>query len=561
MIVFFEPEEKPLKLNAVQMRIARAEFEEEGKLSQPVLNQLGARTEEIALSAIAQKLGLPVVNLAKSTLPDDVLVNFPTKIVHRRNVFPLGVQSDGALYVATSNPFDLTLVDEVSVATGLPTVPVIAYPNELAKLIKARLGVGAETIDGLIEQTSDVEILEDVDWDQGDAQDAQEASVVKLVNDILTEAIETGTSDVHIEAQETGMRIRYRIDGVLQTQPTPPEINRFQSAIVSRIKIMSRLNIAEKRIPQDGRIKLKVQNREVDLRVSIIPMLHGEGIVMRILDKDRMNFTLRGIGMDEDVYERFGKLIALPHGIILVTGPTGSGKTTTLYSALNEIKSEDTKIITTEDPIEYQLDGINQIQVHTKVGLTFAASLRAILRHDPDVVLVGEIRDFETAENAIQASMTGHLVFSTLHTNDAAGAYTRMIDMGVEPFLVGTTVEGIMAQRLARRLCNHCKQRWNPRPEELPHDFPKELLESGEIYRPVGCRECRDSGYAGRIALYELLVPDDEIRRLAGEKAPSNEIKKIARANGMATLRDNGWKKVGLGITSVEEVVRVAKED
>ena len=265
--------------------------------------------------------------------------------------------------------------------------------------------------------------------------------------------------------------------------------------------------------------------------------------------------------MDEDVYERFVKLIALPHGIILVTGPTGSGKTTTLYSALNEIKSEDTKIITTEDPIEYQLYGINQIQVHTKVGLTFATSLRAILRHDPDVVLVGEIRDFETAENAIQASMTGHLVFSTLHTNDAAGAYTRMIDMGVEPFLVGTTVEGIMAQRLARRLCNHCKQRWNPRPEELPRDFPKELLESGEIYRPVGCRECRDSGYAGRIALYELLVPNDDIRRLAGEKAPSNEIKKIARANGMATLRDNGWKKVGLGITSVEEVVRVAKED
>ncbi len=561
MIVFFEPEEKPLKLNAVQMRIARASFEEEGKLTQPVLNQLGARTEEIALAAIAQKLGLPVVNLAKSTLPDDVLINFPTKIVHRRNVFPLGVQSDGALYVATSNPFDLTIVDEASAATGLPTVPVIAYPGELAKLIKARLGVGAETIDGLIEQTSDVEILEEVDWDQGDAQDAQEASVVKLVNDILTEAIESGTSDVHIEAQETGMRIRYRIDGVLQTQPTPPEINRFQSAIVSRIKIMSRLNIAEKRIPQDGRIKLKVQNREVDLRVSIIPMLHGEGIVMRILDKDRMNFTLRGIGMDEDVYERFGKLIALPHGIILVTGPTGSGKTTTLYSALNEIKSDDTKIITTEDPIEYQLDGINQIQVHTKVGLTFAASLRAILRHDPDVVLVGEIRDFETAENAIQASMTGHLVFSTLHTNDAAGAYTRMIDMGVEPFLVGTTVEGIMAQRLARRLCKHCKQRWNPKPEDLPRDFPKELLETGELYRPVGCRECRDSGYAGRIALYELLVPDDEIRRLAGEKAPSNEIKKIARANGMATLRDNGWKKVGLGITSVEEVVRVAKED
>ena len=561
MLVFFEPEAKPLKLNAVQLRIARTSYEEEGRLQQPILNQLGARTEEIALKAIAQKLGLPVVDLTKSTLPDDVLVDFPTKIVHRRNVFPLGVQSDGALYVATSNPFDLSVVDEVSVATGLPTVPVVALPNELAKLIKSRLGVGAETIDGLIEQKSDVEILEDVDWDQGDAQDAQEASVVKLVNDILTEAVESGTSDVHIEAQETGMRIRYRIDGVLQTQPTPPEINRFQSAIVSRIKIMSRLNIAEKRIPQDGRIKLKVQDREVDLRVSIIPMLHGEGIVMRILDKDRMNFTLRGIGMDEDVYRLFGKLIALPHGIILVTGPTGSGKTTTLYSALNEIKSDETKIITTEDPIEYQLDGINQIQVHTKVGLTFAASLRAILRHDPDVVLVGEIRDFETAENAIQAAMTGHLVFSTLHTNDAAGAYTRMIDMGVEPFLVGTTVEGIMAQRLARRLCKHCKQPWKPKPEDLPHDFPKELLETGTIYRPVGCRECRDTGYAGRVALYELLIPNDDIRRLAGEKAPSIEVKKVARANGMAPLRDNGWKKVGLGITSVEEVVRVAKED
>ena len=309
------------------------------------------------------------------------------------------------------------------------------------------------------------------------------------------------------------------------------------------------------------RSKIKVSDREVDLRVSIIPMLHGEGIVMRILDKDRMNFTLRGIGMDEDVYKAFGKLIALPHVIILVTGPTGSGKTTTLYSALNEIKSEETKIITTEDPIEYQLDGINQIQVNTKVGLTFATSLRAILRHDPDVVLVGEIRDFETAENAIQASMTGHLVFSTLHTNDAAGAYTRMIDMGVEPFLVGATVEGIMAQRLARRLCPHCKEPWKPRPDEVPADFPKELFDSDGIFRPVGCRECRHSGYAGRVALYELLIPNEEIRKLAGAKAPALDVKRIARANGMATLRDNGWKKVGLGITSVDEVVRVAKED
>src|SRR5262249_5140107 len=276
--------------------------------------------------------------------------------------------------------------------------------------------------------------------------------------------------------------IRYRVDGVLQLQPMPPEINRFQAAIISRLKIMARLNIAEKRIPQDGRIKLKVAGREIDIRLSIIPMLHGEGIVMRILDKDRMQFSLRGIGMDEDVYAQFSQLIKLPHGIILVTGPTGSGKTTSLYSALNEIKNEEIKIITTEDPVEYQLEGINQIQVHTKVGLTFAASLRAILRHDPDVVLVGEIRDLETAENAIQASLTGHLVFSTLHTNDAAGAFMRLVDMGVEPFLVSSTVAGVMAQRLVRVLCTECRQAYEPKQDEVPDDFPlAEILDSGKV--------------------------------------------------------------------------------
>jgi general secretion pathway protein E/type IV pilus assembly protein PilB len=339
----------------------------------------------------------------------------------------------------------------------------------------------------------------------------------------------------------------------------PPEINRFQSAIISRLKIMSHLNIAEKRVPQDGRIKLKVSGREIDLRLSIIPMLHGEGIVMRILDKDRMEFTLRGVGMDEDIYAQFGKLIQQPHGIILVTGPTGSGKTTTLYSALNEIKDEATKIITTEDPIEYQLDGINQIQVHTKVGLTFAASLRAILRHDPDVVLVGEIRDLATAENAIQASLTGHLVFSTLHTNDAASAFTRLNDMGVEPFLISTTVEGIMAQRLVRRLCAHCKEPVTLNPTDLPSDFPIEKAK--EIFKPVGCRECRHTGYSGRIALYELLVANDEIRLVAGQRAQANVVKQAARKAGMMTLRENGWRKVLSGVTSVDEVIRMAKED
>ncbi len=565
-IRYFEKEEELTPLNPVQMNIAREALESDGRLT-AVLNQLGVKTEEDALFLIARKLGVPMADLAKSEVPDEVLDGFPVKAVHQYGIFPIGRGEDGSLLIATCNPFRPEPIDALAAALHQPTLPVVVLPGELAKLIKNRLGVGAETVDGLLAQADDedgVQVLEDIDVDQSpEATMAQEATVVRLVNEILTEAVESGTSDIHIEAQESGMKIRYRIDGVLQTQPMPPEINRFQSAIVSRLKIMARLNIAEKRIPQDGRIKIRVADRAVDIRLSIIPMLHGEGIVMRILDKDRMNFTLRGIGMDTDIYEMFGQLIKLPHGIILVTGPTGSGKTTTLYSALNEIKSDDTKIITTEDPIEYQLDGINQIQVNTKVGLTFAASLRAILRHDPDVVLVGEIRDFETAENAIQASLTGHLVFSTLHTNDAAGAYTRMIDMGIEPFLVSTTVEGIMAQRLVRRLCPHCKEPYIPASDEVPSDFPLDrLLDSKEkIFRPVGCRQCRQTGYAGRAALYELLIPNDDIRRLAGQKAPSNEIKKIARAAGMDTLRDNGWKKVLNGFTSIDEVVRTAKMD
>ncbi len=309
---------------------------------------------------------------------------------------------------------------------------------------------------------------------------------MRLVNEILLEAIELRASDVHIESQQSGLRVRYRIDGVLHAQPMPPEINRFQAAIISRLKIMSRLNIAERRLPQDGRIQLRTGGREVDIRVSVIPMIHGEGIVLRLLDKGAMEFSLGKLGMEDDLYATFQELIRLPHGIILVTGPTGSGKTTTLYSALLEIKSDETKIITTEDPVEYQLDGINQIQVHPKIGLTFGNSLRSILRHDPDIILVGEIRDLETAENAIQASLTGHLVFSTLHTNDAAGAYTRLVDMGVEPFLVSSTVEAVMAQRLVRTLCPHCKEPYHPKPDDLPPDFPARRLAAGHAAVSAG---------------------------------------------------------------------------
>ena len=566
MMIFADALAKPLLFNQRQLQIVRDTIAGGGRIS-TILTQLGARSEEEAFHYLALTLGMRLLDLAKTEIDEEILKTFPMKMVHRYGVFPVGYDPDGSLVIATGNPFDLYAIDAISAAVKVPVMPVVALPSELAKLIKTYLGVGAETIEGLLAQAGDddgVEMLEELEWDQsGDAAMAQEASVVRLVNDILTEAIEARASDIHIEAQEHGMKVRYRIDGVLQTQPMPPEINRFQSAIVSRLKIMARLNIAEKRIPQDGRIKLKVQGREVDIRLSIIPMLHGEGIVMRVLDKDRMNFTLKGIGMDQDVYETFGKLIKMPHGIILVTGPTGSGKTTTLYSALNEIKDEATKIITTEDPIEYQLNGINQIQVHAKVGLTFAASLRAILRHDPDICLVGEIRDFETAENAIQASLTGHLVFSTLHTNDASSAFTRMIDMGVEPFLVCSTVEGIMAQRLVRRLCPHCKERYTPDLSDTPEDFPFDRLseEDAEVYRPIGCRECRHTGYSGRVAIYELLVANDEIRHIAGQRQPSHLVKEAARKAGMMTLRENGWRKVLWGITSTDEIIRMARHD
>jgi len=551
-------------LDERQLRRVREALSGGGRLDQ-VAGELGYASEEDALAAVGKALGFELVELAQTQVDLNLLKQFPVKLIHQHQIFPLRRDDDG-LVVATCDPFDLHALDTVSAATGLSVTPLLAPAAELAKLIKTHLGVGAETVDGLLAQREEdgVEVLEELDFDRSEASEmAQEASVVRLVNEILSEAVEARASDIHIEAQAAGMKVRYRIDGVLQLQPMPPEINRFQAAIISRLKIMARLNIAEKRVPQDGRIKLKVSGREIDIRLSIIPMLHGEGIVMRILDKDRMQFSLLGIGMDQDIYDKFSQLIKLPHGIILVTGPTGSGKTTSLYSALNEIKNEEIKIITTEDPVEYQLEGINQIQVHTKVGLTFAASLRAILRHDPDVVLVGEIRDLETAENAIQASLTGHLVFSTLHTNDAAGAFMRLVDMGVEPFLVSSTVSGVMAQRLVRVLCTECREEYEPAPGELPADFPlDEMRASGQpLYRPGGCRRCRGKGYTGRVGLYELLVTNDEIRQLAGERIASHQIKQLAMQSGMRTLRQDGWLKVSRGVTTVDEVMRVTGAD
>lgn len=526
----------------------------------------GYASEEDVLEALARELGAECIDLNRAEPDLSLLDSFPQRLMHRHGLFPVS-RENGTLRVATSDPLDLAALDEVSALTGLAVEPLLATRRQIAERLKAHLGVGSETVEGLVaarQAETGVELLEEIDADAAElAEGAQEASVVRLVNEILLEAIQTRSSDVHIEAEATGLRVRYRIDGLLVEQPTPPEINHFRAAITSRLKIMAHLNIAEKRLPQDGRIKLRVEGREVDVRVSVIPMVHGEGIVMRLLDKGRMDFSLRALGLSASIHDRLSDLIRAPHGILLVTGPTGSGKTTTLYSALTEIRDESTKIITTEDPVEYQLPGIAQIQVHPKIGLTFAASLRSILRHDPDVVLVGEIRDQETAENAIQAALTGHLVFSTLHTNDAPSAYTRLVDMGIEPFLVASTIEAVMAQRLVRRLCPKCREACAPRRDDLPHDFPWDDLQAagGTLYRARGCRECRDLGYAGRQGVFELCETTDPVRQLAHDRASSWEIRQAALKTGMRTLRQDAWDKAIAGVTTVDEVVRVTRGD
>jgi type II secretion system protein E len=422
--------------------------------------------------------------------------------------------------------------------------------------LKKRLGVGADTLGKLGEGGSFQFVDENPEEDNNLDEAAEDASIIRFVNQVLKDAIELRASDIHLEPFEDEMRIRYRIDGVLQDVPVPAQIKRFQPAIVSRVKILSHLNIAEKRLPQDGRIKVRIENGEVDIRVSVIPMLHGEAVVLRLL---RQNATLLGmgeLGMAPREQDGFRRVLQMPHGIILVTGPTGSGKTSTLYTALNEINDSDRKIITIEDPVEYQLRGVNQIQVSEKAGLTFARGLRSILRHDPDVILVGEIRDHETAQIAVQASLTGHLVFSTLHTNDAPGALTRLVDMGVEPYLVASSLEAVLAQRLVRVLCPHCRQEDHSGPAmafkehvKIPHNTP--------IYKSVGCRECRNTGFYGRHAIFEWMETDDEIRQLILKSSSTDAIREAARRGGMNTLAEDGWRLVAMGVTTVEEVLSV----
>jgi len=518
------------------------------------------RSEEDVLRWLAKEYGLAYTNLDDIEPDRQLLSLFPARILLKEELLPLR-RLNGTVEVATSRLFATHGLDALKSLTGLNLKPVLASSDAIQREMKKRLGVGADTIDTLGEEGSFQVVDDNPEEDTNLDSAAEDASIIRFVNQVLRDAIELRASDIHLEPFEDEFRIRYRIDGVLQDVPVPAQLKRFQPAIVSRVKILSHLNIAEKRLPQDGRIKIRIEEAEVDIRVSVIPMLHGEAVVMRLL---RQNATLRGMSqLDLDTRELqcFRRVLQLPHGIILVTGPTGSGKTSTLYTALNEINDADRKIITIEDPVEYQLKGVNQIQVSEKAGLTFARGLRSILRHDPDVILIGEIRDQETAQIAVQASLTGHLVFSTLHTNDAPGALTRLVDMGVEPYLVASSLEAVLAQRLVRVLCKHCKQA-DDSPAAQAFKIQIGIPAGTTIYRSVGCAECPQTGFYGRHAIFEWMDSDNEIRQLILKNASSDVIREAARRGGMRTLAEDGWRLVRQGITTVEEVLSVttAKE-
>jgi general secretion pathway protein E len=538
-----------------------------GKPLDDALRGVEGVVEDKLLRCLAAFYEVPFVDLEKDGVQlaptKDFLAKFPARILIDRHLMPLASNGNGdGVAIVTSRVFDTTGLDELRLATGMDVHPVLAPSTEIDRFIKKYLGVGADTLQSMgVTGEDDVKVLEEQGEESLDlTAAAQDASIIKFVNQILAEALELRATDVHIEPFENQLRVRYRIDGVLQEANIPPQVRKLQAAIVSRIKILSHLDIAERRVPQDGRIRLKVAGREIDLRVSVIPMIHGEAVVLRILDRGDALLGLEYLGMSDRDNRIWAKILDLPHGIVLVTGPTGSGKTTTLYAALSKINQVDLKIITVEDPVEYQLRGINQIQVNVKAGLTFAAGLRSILRHDPDVVLVGEIRDHETAEIAVQASLTGHLVFSTLHTNDAPGATTRLIDMDIEPYLVASTVELVAAQRLVRLICPKCK-------EEMPKSDVEKLREEfgakvpKTIYRGHGCRNCQNSGYRGRQGLFEIMPVSDEIRALILQRASSPVIRKVAVQEGMASLRDDGWRLIGEGRTTPEEVLRMTKDE
>src|SRR5213594_2288928 len=525
--------------DVVDQALARARTT--GERVGEALVSLGAVKDDDVLRALAQQQNLAYLNRDELPAPLPIVKNLSPKYLRQYAVCPVSVEGN-VLTVATADPLNPIIVDDLAQSTGLTVKVVVSSADAIVEAID-------RTYDGVA--TPLQRIVEGMEDDRGAEGDED-------VNQLIENAITSEASDIHIEPFEDTLRIRYRIDGVLFDQESPPR--RLQAAVTSRIKLMAEMNIAERRLPQDGRIRVTLHNRRVDIRTSTIPTVHGESIVMRLLDRQSVFLPMEKLGFSPAMLPRFEGLIKRPHGILLVTGPTGSGKTTTLYVALDKINSPDRKIITVEDPVEYQLKGVNQIAVKPKIGLTFATGLRHIVRQDPDVILVGEIRDLETAEIAIQASLTGHLVFSTLHTNDAPGAITRLQDMGVEPYLVASVLEGVLAQRLVRRICATCRVSDTPPAADLSA-LGIAGADGTHLYRGSGCDECRGTGYRGRTAIYELFPISEDARSLILRRAPTRDIRRAALEAGMVTLRLDGWAKAFAGVTTIEEVLRVTQED
>lgn len=541
-----------------------SQAERGGRLGDILLSQK-ALSERHLQEALAEQLGLPIVEkIEHRNIPDDLITKVPINFAKQYKLVPLARDDDGSVEVACVDPLELAALDDLAVLLAAPLRLVVAPSEVVIGAINQVYDRGTAHAAAAMEEMAHDELsvfAQDIEEavDLLDAED--EAPIIRLVNSLISQAVKEHASDIHIEPAERDLTVRFRIDGILYEKIRPPK--KLQASIVSRVKIQAGLNIAEKRLPQDGRIRIKIAGKDIDIRVATVPTSYGERITMRLLDRSNILLDLTDLGFSPDNYAAMGGLVKKSHGIILVTGPTGSGKTTTLYACLSTINKPDLNILTIEDPVEYQLDGVSQTQVNSKINLTFASGLRSFLRHDPDVIMVGEIRDLETAEIAIQAALTGHLVLSTIHTNDAPGAITRLVDMGVEPFLVASSVIGILAQRLVRTLCPHCKESYAGSPEEA-----RELGLSADVvgsaptfWRGRGCPLCFGTGYQGRLGIYELMLPTDDIRQLILQNVDSNTIKKKAMAQGMRTLREDGARKALVGITSSAEVLRVTQED
>ncbi len=523
--------------------------------------RLGFAGEEEFLRAAANALGMEYVDVSERDLPRETAEKLPARAVTQYRVVPVSWDGD-TLLVATSEPFDPLLADALRLSSGCDVALCACTREKIIRQSNKVYGVGADTLarmaeSGVYEVDADANQANKFELDGGD----QDASIVRFVNQVIAEADRQGATDIHFEPMEGALRIRYRVDGMLGEVDVPPQLHRLQAAVISRIKVMAGLDIAEKRLPMDGRIGIRVNGKEIDIRVATCPSVYGETVSLRLLQKGGQVIRLEQLGFEPRDDREIRRTIARPNGILLVTGPTGSGKSTSLYAFLDKVNTIDKRILTAEDPVEYEMKGIMQVPMKSEIGLTFARALRSFLRLDPDVIMVGEIRDRETAEIAINASLTGHLVFSTLHTNDSAGAFARLVDMGVEPFLVASSVAAVLAQRLVRRLCPACKTEGAPDDRLVAASgLGREFFAAHRTWNPVGCQKCNKTGYKGRGGIFEMLVVDEAIRALVTAHRPSAEIRAKAVEHGMSRLRDDGWAKVFKGFTSVEEVIRVTEE-